>query len=269
MVKFSILTPVNIHSPQRKLGLLRAIYSVAGQTYPSEFIEHIVIDDGSPVVFEEIEGLQKQFPWLKYKKNPDRLERINCYHDAFEIATNEWMVFLDSDDMLSPYALEIYNKTIEANPDYKLFNFGSLHIRKDGLIAPRGPFTPAKLDIGHEIFGKGRIVNGTFIFKREIYDETGGFPHGIITPDQTALKEIYGRDGTLAMGSPWDFSCYAQIEFPEIRPYCMVDNVDVERGKVVQELGNPFGQDMYLFYKLTRKFHSLPLDLYLYWVFSK
>lgn len=269
MVKFSILTPVNIHSPQRKLGLVRAINSIVGQTYPPEFFEHIVVDDGSPVVFEEIEQLQKQYPWLKYKKNPDRLERLNCYHDAFEMSTGDWYVFLDSDDQLSPYALEIYNKVIEENPDYKLFNFGSVHIHKDGRIAMRGPFQPKRLEVGHELFGKGNIVNGTFIFHKSLYEEMGVFPHGLVTwPDQDELEKIYGRKGELSMCSPWDFSCYAQLEFPELRPYCSVDKWN-EPGKVVQELGNPFGQDFFLFYKYTRRFWSLPIDLYLYWVFSK
>lgn len=269
MVKFSILTPVNIHSPQRKLGLLRAIWSVAGQTYPPEFFEHIVIDDGSPVAFEELEGLQKTFPWIKYKKLPGRVERVNCYHEAFTMATGDWFVFLDSDDQISPYALEIYNKVIEANPDYKLFNFGSLHINKDGRIAPRGPFQLPKKEVGHEIFGKGRIVNGTFIFHKSVYEDLGAFPHGEITPEnQDELEKIYRRRGSLNMCSPWDFSCLAQLQFPEIRPFCMVD-VYNEPNKIVQELGNPWGQDMYLFYKYTRKYWSLPIDLYLYWVFSK
>lgn len=269
MVKFSVLTPVYIHSPQRKLGLLRAMHSVAGQTYPYEFIEHIVVDDGSPVVFPEIEELKKIYPYIKYQKNTDHLERLYAYHDAFELATGDWFVFLDSDDQLNPYALEIYNKVIEENPEYKMFNFGSLHIHKDGRMAMRGPFHPAKLEVGHEMFGKGQIVNGSFIFHKSVFEDLGGFPSGTITwPDQDEVEKLYGRKGDLSMTSPWDFSALAQLEFPELRPFCSVDKWN-EPGKVVQELGNPFGQDFYLFYKYTRKFWSLPLDLYLYWVFSK
>ena len=40
-------------------------------------------------------------------------------------------------------------------------------------------------------------------------------------------------------------------------------------GKVIKELGNPVGNDFYLFFKYTRVYHSLPLDLYLYQVFLK
>ena len=70
------------------------------------------------------------------------------------------------------------------------------------------------------------------------------------------------------MTSPWDFSCWFQLKYPEVRPYCMVD-VDERGTKVIQELGNPVGQDFALFYMLTRKYYSLPFDIYLYWVFPK
>ena len=264
---FSILTPIYIHSPQRKEGLIRAIHSVGCQTFKD--FEHIVIDDGSPVVFEELEKLQALYPNLVYQKNADHLERFNCYHDAFEKSTGEWFVMLDSDDILSPYALELYYKTIQENLDYKIFNFGCIYVHKDGRITHRGPFAPAKLEVGHEEFGKGQIVNGTFIFHRSIYEELGGLPHGIITPeDQDEMEKIYGRRGELSMTSFWDFSCMAQLEMPEMRKFCMVDH-ETEPNKIIQELGNPAGNDFYLFFKYTRKFHSLPKDLYLYFVFPK
>jgi glycosyltransferase involved in cell wall biosynthesis len=264
---FSVLTPVYIHSPQRKLGLIRAIHSVGTQTHDD--FEHIVIDDGSPVVFEELEKLQVLYPNLVYQRNEAHLERINCYHDAFTLARGEWFVFLDSDDMLSPYALELYKKVINENPDYKMFNFGCMFICKDGRVVHRGPFAPAKLEVGHEIFGKGQIVNGTFIFHRSVYEELGGFPHGVITPeDQDEMERLFHRRGDLEMTNPWGFSCYAQMEFPELQQFCFVD-MEKEPLKYIAELGNPMGNDFYLFFKYTRKFQSLPLDLYLYWVFPK
>lgn len=264
---FSILTPVYIHSPQRKAGLIRAIHSVGMQTH--EDFEHIVIDDGSPVVFEELDKLKEMYPNLVYQHNEAHLERVNCYHDAMEIMKGEWIVFLNSDDTLSPYALELYKKTINENPDFKMFNFGCLYVHKDGRVTHRGPFAPSKLEVGHEMFGKGQIVDGTFIFHRSVFEDLGGYPHGEITPeDQKDMEELYHRGGTLNVCNPWDFSCYAQLEFPEIRQYCLVD-VQNEPQKFVQEMGNPWGQDYYLFYKYTRKYHSLPLNLYLLWVYPK
>ena len=73
----------------------------------------------------------------------------------------------------------------------------------------------------------------------------------------------------LFMGTPYDFSAAAQMEFPEIRPFFMV-NVDSEPNKIIKELGNPWGNDYYLFYKYTRKYHSKPIEQeYLYIVHPK
>ena len=272
--KFSVITPVHIHSQNRLYQLYRAIDSVKNQTYriageQEELFEHIVVDEGSITPFEKLEFIQQDFPQFKYKKIEEHLERLNAYHEAFEMITKEWVVFCDSDDQLSPYALELYSKVISENPEYKMFNFGCIYIHNDGRITHRAPFTPSMLEVGHEVFGKGQIVNGTFIFHKSIYEELGGFPHGVITPeDQDGMEEIYGKKGELGMTSPWDFSCYAQLEFPELRQFCMVPTEESDR-KVIQELGNPWGQDMYLFFKYTRKYHSLPLNLYLYYVFPK
>ena len=267
MPKFSILTPFHNHSRLRKDGFLRSVHSMAGQTFKD--FEHICVNDGSPVVLEEKDWLLSQYKWLKIIEKDGRLERLNAYHDAFEVATGEYICFLDSDDQFSPYYLEQVDKMISNNPDYKLFNFGCLYIHKDGRISTRDAFKLAKLDVGHEVFGKGRIVNGTFVFYRSIYEELGGFPHGEVTPEnQDELEKLYGRKGSLSMTSPWYFSCWFQLKYPEVRPYCMVE-VDERGTKVVQELGNPFGQDYALYYMLTRKYHSLPFDIYLYIVYPK
>lgn len=266
---FSVITPVYIYHYIRHDQLLRAINSVAGQTMPSESYEHIVQDEGSPLEFKYLPQLQEMFPWLKYERTDDHVERINNYHNAMIRATGEWFVFLDSDDMLNPYHLEAIWTAIQENPEYKLFNFGSIHFHKNFQVQLRDPFKPAREEVGHEVFGGGKIVNGTFVFHRSLYEELGGFPHGIIElEDQERLKSFY-REGPLAMSSPFDFSAYAQYEFPEIQPYFQVDSED-PTGKVLREMGNPWGNDFYLFYKYTRKYWSLALDnLYLYQVFHK
>ncbi|MFA5013935.1 MAG: glycosyltransferase [Actinomycetota bacterium] len=268
---FSIITPVFLYSDDRKQGLFRAIYSIAGQTYPSSKFEHIVYEDGStlPLTEEEKKGMKLLYPWLNIISNPLHLERINCYYEAMLLAKNDWFVFLDSDDQLSPYALQILAKIINENPDYKMFNFGAIYIHKDGKMTTRGPFAPTKEAVGHEIFGGGKIVNGTFIFHRSVYEELGGFPHGNFTPEnQDEMEKIYHRRGELSACSPWDFSCMAQLEFPEIRSFFQVD-VEERGKKFVKELGNPMGNDFYIWYKYTRKYHSLPVDFYLYFVYQK
>lgn len=239
MPRFTIITPVYIHNQARLIKLERAIGSVANQTFKD--FEMIVVNDGSPCPWTPPE-----YPWLKVLEQP-HLERLIACNLAFGQAEGEIIVFLDSDDELASYHLECVNMMYEVCPQYKVFNFGSVHIYPDFSMRMRGPFKPAMLEEGHDFFGGGQIVNGTFVFKKECIGENVLFPH------QT---------------NPWDFSAKAQEEFPELKNLFTIVNEDNPNG-VVKELGNPMGQDFYLFYKLTRKYHSKPIDVYLYTVHQK
>ena len=148
-----------------------------------------------------------------------------------------------------------------------MINFGCLFQHKDGGIAYRDPFKPKRKEKGHVKFGGGNIVNGTFIFHRSVYEDLGGFPQTRI--ENVDCREINYPNGAgeivrdLYMGTPYDFAAAAQLQYPEIREFFMVDHVN-EPAKIIKELGNPWGQDYYLFYKYTRKYHSRVLKEYLY-----
>jgi hypothetical protein len=170
------------------------------------------------------------------------------------MAKGEWFTVLDSDDEYDPKYLERCVKFIRKYTDYKMFNFGCKFVHKDGGISNRDAFVLPELKVGHEIFGGGNIVSGTYIWHRSIYDDLGAYPIDRIT--NVDCSEInYGGVRDLFMGSPWDFSAAAQLEFPEIRQFYMVKHPDHPKN-IVKELGNPWGQDYYLFYKYTRKYHS-------------
>ena len=244
--KFSIITPCNVHSQERLAQLYRAIDSVKNQTYSVEgkqddLWEHIIINDGSPVEFT-----LPDYPWIKRIDQP-HLERMIADNRAFEQMTGDWVVLLDSDDCLSPYYLEACADMINKFPDYEVFNFGSIHFHPTYFVSCRGPFRPKELEKGHEVFGSGNIVKGTFIFSRECYDKLGGFPETT---------------------NPWDFSAKAQEEYPELKQFFTIYNDDNKNG-VVKEMGNPVGDDFYYFFKLTREYHSKPIEIFLYLAFHK
>ena len=232
--KFSSIRPVYIYNEQRMADLDRCMTSVLNQTVHN--FEHIIINDGSP-----IEMVVDDPPHITYLQQ-DHLERLYAFNKGFEKATGDWICLLDSDDEYMSYYLEVCEKAIEAYPDKKMFNFGSIHISQDYKARVRDSFKPEMLEVGHEIFGGGNIVNGTYIFHKSVLKELGGFPN---------------------TASPWDFSVMAQDEFPELKPLFTVDHPDHPEG-VPKELGNPWGQDFYLFYKYTRKYHSVPFDAHIY-----
>lgn len=248
---FSIFTPVHVWNEDRKNWLYRAIESIKKQTYKN--YELIIINDGSAIEVDI-----PHYKWIKVL-NQQHNERIIAYNLGFENAKNKWFCCLDSDDEYAPNYLEECVGFIKENPEYKMFNFGCKFIHKDGGEATRDCFQPERCEVGHEIFGGGNVVNGTFIWHRSVYDDLGGFPKS-----GSEIDVPWYRPGPLFMGSPYDFSAYAQWEFPEIQQFFQVKHPDHPQG-LPKELGNPWGQDFYLFYKYTRKYWSLPMkEKYLY-----
>ena len=256
-MRFSVVTPVYIANLDGANDLLRCIESIKSQTYDHNDFEHIIVNDGSPYPV----AIPK-YPWTRLIEQQN-LQRITAYNNGFKEAKGEIFCLLDGDDEYDPSYLEQVDVAFKKYPRYKLFNFGCRYVYKDEGISTRDAFLPKKKKVGHEVFGGGNIVNGTFVFHRNVYDELGAFPEHYL--ENVDCKDInYGNEPReLWLTSPYDFSAYAQIEFPEIRQYFMVDHI-AEPKKIIKELGNPFGNDFYLFYKYTRKYHSKPMKEHLY-----
>jgi len=260
MKTFSVICPAYIYSKEKKEELLRAIHSIQRQEYDMDKIEMIVVNDGSPFQMK-----LPKFSWLRVINQPN-LQRITAYQTGFKAAKNDVICMLDADDEYSPTYMNTVNKYYIENPEYEMFNFGNVYIHKDKQITLRGTFRPKMEKVGHEVFGGGNIVNGTYVFTRKILKELGAFPQNEIKDiDCTSINYPAGgnmvRD--LTMCSPYDFSAWFQLRFPETQQFFMV-NVDSEPNKIIKEIGNPFGQDYALFYKYTRKYHSKPMNDYLY-----
>jgi glycosyltransferase involved in cell wall biosynthesis len=249
-MKFSIITPVYNHNEERKEKAIRAIGSISSQNISSDNYEHIIVDQSDDNLKLDFEDLGDCNHNIKIIKQP-HVERLYAIREALNNCSGEWICFLDSDDIYLPHYLKEVSEMIENNPEYKMFNFGNIYIDKESHIRVRDEFRPNALEVGHEIFSSGTIVNGTFVFHRSLWEEMGDFP--------TTTDKLWNC---------WDFSIAAQEEFPELKAFFMVDVVD-EPNKVAKELGNPWGQDFYLFYKYTRKYHSLPFRKHLYAVYSK
>lgn len=276
MPKYSIITPVNLWEPERVDKFLRCIASVKAIDYKD--FEWVVVDDGSSIQFLWDTLLNGFDLNLIHKKHQ---ERVLAYNRAFEVARGNWWIFLDSDDELDPHIFTVLDSVIEENPGYKMFNFGAVYVYQDGGLATKNPFKPKMLKVGHEEFGGGNIVNGTFIFHRSVYEDLGGYftdqvdEEGYIRDiDCTVLNypwypdqpKPYIRD--VYLGTPYDLSAAAQLKFPELQKYFMEKHPDHPE-KLVKELGNPWGQDFLIFYQYTRRYHCLPVDLYLYTVHPK
>jgi glycosyltransferase involved in cell wall biosynthesis len=258
-MKISVITAAHIADEGRAEKFRVCLESIAKQTYEKEDIEHIIIDDGSTYPFE-----YPDYPWLKVI-HQENLQRITAYNNGFKEARGDVYAVLDSDDEYASTYLADIAHAFQTYPNYRMFNFGCTFISKDGGTQNRDPFRPKEESVGHEIFGGGQIVWGTFVWHRSVYDELGAFPPPIIKNIDCSEINYSKGPRELNCASPYDFSAAAQMEFPEIRQYFFVPQEEAD-WKIIKELGNPFGQDFYLAYKYTRKVHMKPIDKYEYLV---
>lgn len=221
--KFSviIITRNRVRSGQLRSALL----SVQYQVY--EALECIVVDDGSnPPAKPIVDSLHDAR--FRVVRLEGRNERLRGWNAGFKEAKGEWINMLCDDDILLPHCLTILASVIEASPDAKIFNFREANVQPNGRMWIRHLYEPKRLEIGHEPFLAGNISMGNFVFKRECLDEVGMFPD---------------------VNNFWVFADLAKEEFPWMKENCYIG-----------ELGNPWGEDYYLFFKLTRMYHTIPLD---------
>jgi glycosyltransferase involved in cell wall biosynthesis len=251
MPKFSVTTPVtydkdnadNLRMPRYEM-FLRCANSVFTQTFTDW--EWVIADDVSnpsvESVLEDIDswwkprGLQVKSVLL-----PEKSGRIIAQNAAMAASTGDWICWLDADDEYASTYLQMLDDAIKIYPDYKIFNFNHLIFGYDYK-----PYIREFMDMdeqGDKPFGSGHIGAGSFVFHRSVYEEIGPMPE---------------------LGL-WDFADKAFEEFPEIKQFFEKPG---EPGQY-NSLGNPWGQDYYYWYKMTRKFKAKKLNAAPYFVHSR
>lgn len=96
----------------------RAIESILQQSYPA--FEIIVVDDGST---DQTRQLLESYPQVTYYYQENQGVSAARNRGA-EMATGDWLIFLDSDDELLPPALEEFAEAIINYVEYNLFLSG-------------------------------------------------------------------------------------------------------------------------------------------------
>ena len=184
--KVSIIVPVY----QAKNYIRSCVESILSQTYNN--IELLLIDDGSNDGSEIIcEELSEKHPVIK------TIHQVNksvsaARNRGIEETTGEYLLFVDSDDFISPLAIEQLMKIMEqTKADIVFFDFTKLYSRQKVEVSANimeGLYSIEKFaDVFLELV-KTNIANniGTKIYKTELIKNNNLFLVKIITYAKTS-----------------------------------------------------------------------------------
>lgn len=263
MPKFSVVVPVYSeftpqlegnggHLHNRTKMVQRAIKSVINQQFPDW--ELILVNDGcqepdTPRIMREFEKTDKRIRVI----DQDNLNRAFARNNGMSQATGEWICWLDCDDEYNSHYLRELDQATKDFPEYKIFNFGAQVWWPDHRFDIRPTYHPAIEGAGHEWFRSGHIGAGSFIFKRDLWQN----PKYHIPSESSPYHFASSSKFDLRLDPIADEFQYFNTPDPET---AFTDGV-FRQGL---SLGNPWGDDMLQFYLLTRDNHSKPLDVPLY-----
>ena len=117
-ISFTVVTPAF----NRSDCIGKCIESVINQNY--ENVEHWIVDDGSTdSTYDIVKEYASQHPKIRHHRF-DRNRGVNAARNyAIKNSSNDFIIFLDSDDYFVEKALHTINSIIHANPGYKHYLF--------------------------------------------------------------------------------------------------------------------------------------------------
>lgn len=270
MTKFSVILPVYSELEPLQSGasgqrhfrgktVQRAIKSILNQQYKDW--ELIVVDDGcvdgiTPAILDKFAAADPRIK-VFHKINENR---AIAYNYGMDHAEGDWICWLDSDDEYMSGYLRQCAKAIEEFADYNIFNFRAIYQYPDHNTLVSDTFRPATEGSGHEWFRSGRVINGTFIFRRATWLD---HPDLYRMPDEANPFQFAAKSKVPMKFNPVDDKWFYEN--------CPSPDTCFQDGQYRQgvSLGNPWGQDYLQFYLLTRDNQSKPLDCALYVVYPR
>lgn len=253
-IKFSIVAPIysqsnNLHYRTNKID--RLIQSIHEQSFKD--FELILINDGSPdpALFPKLEEWARKDERIVLV-NQNHQQRVATRNNGMKLARGEWICWADSDDQYTRDYLWVCDETIKSNPEFPIFIFGALIKRPEGITVRHALDIPEEGD-GHEWFGSGRTNTGSFIFKRELLEDTDNW-----IPN---------------CESPYEFAAQSRVD---LRLDPNDDRVENPTGAFTDgimrrglSLGNPWGDDWLQIFKLTRHNKAKSIDIPIYIIYPR
>lgn len=179
-----------------KNQMLNCIQSIINQSYKK--LDIIIVDDGSgedyQSILNEINGLDSRIRVI-YKEKNTGLSATRNY--GLDFALGEYVMFIDSDDMIHPFAIEnMMNVLINSNSDMAigqltLINEYVINSKNNDISDYEVMDTQTALDRLLRIDGFGSTACGR-LAKKNIWNRNGDEPfiEGMLHEDLASMWEI-------------------------------------------------------------------------------
>jgi glycosyltransferase involved in cell wall biosynthesis len=165
-VRFSVLLPVY----NRENYVRQAVDSVLNQTFDN--FELLAIDDGSTDRSAEVlKSYGNKLKLIQQRNQGPEIAR----NAAAALAQGEYLVYLDSDDLLLPFALETFDKVIRAMDSPPLL-LGNILFFRESQPAPQ-PSSPDTIEIFKFKNYASKTISlssNSTIVRKSVFDAVGG-----------------------------------------------------------------------------------------------
>jgi glycosyltransferase involved in cell wall biosynthesis len=150
--------------------------SVLGQSFPPQWTEVIVIDDGSTDASPDIvRSFAPRFRHLSVH----RLEHAGPYRSrnhAIGLARGDYIAFLDADDVWAPEKLSKQVAVLDGRPDVGLVHTGVTHIDGAGqILRTRAPANRYAGDCFEALIVRNGVTTSSVVVRRSLLEQAGGF----------------------------------------------------------------------------------------------
>lgn len=241
MSSFSIVMPVRnrVDQVQDSIG---SIIRQSHKDWELVIVEDCSDDNKTPQI---VDGFAKEDERIKVIHSERWNQRAISRNIGMKAATKDWIIWIDSDDEFLKSYLEVLNSYMNDDfPGYMCYHYGAIVVRM-GYQSVRDTANIAEEGDHMAEFPSGLLGTGSFCFNRKVLDEVGYLPETI---------------------NPFLFADAMKENHPEIvKWYGPIPTNKVGNSKT---LGNPWGDDWAMFYKITRKYKSkgLPIAPYVQFV---
>lgn len=206
----------------REKYIVQAVESVLAQTY--ENWELIILDDCSKdKTFDIAINLSAKDSRIKAYKNKQNLGQFKNRNRIAEYANGSYLKYLDSDDLLYPFAIEQLVYYMENYPEA---GYGLCSIEQDAerifpiVLSPLEAYTTHYIK-KNSIFYKAPLSS---IIRIEAFKEVGGFPHEAVSGDFAMWNSLSQQYSVVLMpiGIVW-YRVHSEQEMQKTRDNVMVE----------------------------------------------